>query len=128
MIGKNIAALRKKKGLTLSELAERSNISKSYLSNIERNINKNPSIHVIEKIARVLDVDVKSIIKGKVGENQAIEKEWLEFVVELKSAGIQIEELNEYKTILEFIKWLKQMEIDVEKNKAIKRGENGENK
>ena len=44
MIGKNIYWLRKEKGLTLSELAERANIAKSYLSNIERNINQNPSI------------------------------------------------------------------------------------
>ena len=43
MIGKNIAEIRKKRGYTLSELAELANISKSYLSNIERNINKNPS-------------------------------------------------------------------------------------
>lgn len=129
MIGENIASLRKKKGLTLSELAERSNISKSYLSNIERSINKNPSIHVVEKIARVLDVDVKKIIKGKSGEKPAIEKEWLELIVELKRSGIQIEELYEYKTLLEFIKWQKkQLEIDVDKNIVSIRGENGENK
>ena len=49
MIGKNIYLLRKEKGLTLSELAERANIAKSYLSNIERNINQNPSIQIVEK-------------------------------------------------------------------------------
>lgn len=32
-------SISKKKGLTLSELAERAGVSKSYLSNIERNIN-----------------------------------------------------------------------------------------
>ena len=54
MIGKNIYLLRKEKGLTLSELAERANIAKSYLSNMERNINQNPSIQIVEKIAQVL--------------------------------------------------------------------------
>lgn len=39
MLGKNIYQFRKKRGLTLSELAERAGVSKSYLSNIERNIN-----------------------------------------------------------------------------------------
>ena len=49
MIGKNIYWLRKEKGLTLSELAERANVAKSYLSNIERDINQNPSIQYSRK-------------------------------------------------------------------------------
>lgn len=129
MIGENIASLRKKKGLTLSELAERSNISKSYLSNIERSINKNPSIHVVEKIAQVLDVDVKNIIKGKAVEKPAIEKEWMDLIKELKRSGIRIEELSEYMPLLEFIKWRKnQLEINDPKNIVSVRGENEKNK
>lgn len=129
MIGENIASLRKKKGLTLSELAERSNISKSYLSNIERSINKNPSIHVVEKIAQVLDVDVKNIIKGKAVEKPAIEKEWMDLIKELKRSGIRIEELSEYKPLLEFIQWRKnQLEINDPKNIVSVRGENEKNK
>ena len=57
MIGKNIYKLRTQRGLTLSELAERAVISKSYLSNIERNLNANPSIYVLEQIAEALQVD-----------------------------------------------------------------------
>ena len=49
MIGKNIAEIRKRRGYTLSELAGLANISKSYLSNIERNINTNPSLQVMNK-------------------------------------------------------------------------------
>jgi len=129
MIGENIASLRKKKGLTLSELAERSNISKSYLSNIERNINKNPSVHVVEKIARVLNVDVKNIIRGKAGEKPAIEKEWLELIEELKRLGIRIDELDEYKPLLEFIKWRKnRLKAVGKENIATVRGENGKEK
>ena len=37
MIGKNILRIRKGRALSLTELAERANIAKSYLSNIERN-------------------------------------------------------------------------------------------
>ena len=58
MIGKNIVEIRKRRGYTLLELAELSNISKSYLSNMERNINKNPSLEVIQKIATVLQVNI----------------------------------------------------------------------
>ena len=65
MIGKNIVEIRKRRGYTLSELAELSNISKSYLSNIERNINKNPSLEVIQKIATVLQVNISILVELK---------------------------------------------------------------
>ena len=40
MIGENISTIRKNRGYTLSELAEQAHISKSYLSNIERNLKR----------------------------------------------------------------------------------------
>lgn len=105
MIGKNIYSLRKEKGITLSELAERANVAKSYLSNIERNINKNPSVHFVEKIAQVLRVDVKTIIDGEKPETEKIDKEWIELVTQIKKSGIKKEHIQEYKTLIEFIKW-----------------------
>jgi XRE family transcriptional regulator, master regulator for biofilm formation len=106
MIGTNIYQIRKKKGLTLSELAERSNVSKSYLSNIERNLNRNPSIDVVRKIAYVLDVDFKSLItpEDNNAESQT-DKELIDLVNELKESGI---DKKEYKTLIEFIKWQNQ--------------------
>jgi XRE family transcriptional regulator of biofilm formation len=111
MIGKNIQEIRKKKGLTLSELAERASISKSYLSNIERDINQNPSIHIIKKLATVLDVDLNALLKTDNNEEitQYIESEWLDFVNELKESGVEIDQLHEYKTLIEFIKWKKEL-------------------
>lgn len=107
MIGTNIYEIRKKRGFTLSELADRANISKSYLSNIERNLNQNPSIQVIEKIAMVLGVDLKTLLVsgGKPETQQLIEKEWLDFVNELKDSGIEKEQIQDYKTLIDFIKW-----------------------
>jgi XRE family transcriptional regulator, master regulator for biofilm formation len=108
MIGRNIYELRKKKGITLSELADRSKVSKSYLSNIERKLNRNPSIQVIEKIATVLEVDVKLLLSNQMErDNTHLEKEWVEFVVELKSLGINKERIHEYRELIEFIKWKK---------------------
>ncbi|MFD9627216.1 helix-turn-helix domain-containing protein [Peribacillus muralis] len=107
MIGKNIAELRKKRGYTLSELAEQANISKSYLSNIERNLNQNPSLQVMEKIAHVLNVDFVSLLK-KENTMEApyyLEKEWLEFVQELQRSGLKKEQLSQYKPLIEFIRW-----------------------
>ena len=105
MIGKNIYWLRKEKGLTLSELAERANVAKSYLSNIERNINQNPSINIVEKIAQVLNVDMKTLINGEMIETQTIETEWMDLINQLKKSGIKKEDIQEYKTLIEFIKW-----------------------
>ncbi|ENQ3106093.1 Transcriptional regulator, contains XRE-family HTH domain [Bacillus sp. 491mf] len=107
MIGRNIYQIRKKRGLTLSELAEKAGISKSYLSNIERSINQNPSIQVLEKIGLVLEADLNTLLEMNANTEtiQQIEKEWVDFVYELKKAGINKEKLGDYKILIDFIKW-----------------------
>ncbi|MEH7096679.1 helix-turn-helix domain-containing protein [Neobacillus vireti] len=105
MIGSNIYEIRRKRGFTLSELAQRAKISKSYLSNIERNINKNPSIEVLKKIALVLNVDLKTLLGSDDLEEPTLDSEWIDFVNELKESGIEKEKIKEYKALLEFIRW-----------------------
>jgi XRE family transcriptional regulator, master regulator for biofilm formation len=109
MIGKNIADIRKKRGYTLTELADLANISKSYLSNIERSINRNPSVEVMQKIATVLNVDLLTLLKPNLDLNihLDIEKEWIDFLIELKELGIKKDQIHQYKTVIEFIKWQK---------------------
>jgi XRE family transcriptional regulator, master regulator for biofilm formation len=107
MIGKNIQELRKKKGLSLSELAERANMSKSYLSNIERNVNQNPSIQILEKLAKVLDVDFRTLIHSD--SLEILDDEWVTFISELKQSGIEASQLEEYKILIEFINWQKSL-------------------
>ncbi|MFJ7728165.1 helix-turn-helix domain-containing protein [Neobacillus sp. NPDC097160] len=116
MIGKNIYEIRMQRGLTLSELAERANISKSYLSNIERNLNQNPSVHIIKKLALVLGVDLKALLKTEFNEetHQYLESEWVDFINELKESGVEKEQIQEFKTLIEFIKW-KNEQIGVKK-------------
>lgn len=107
MIGQNISSIRKQRGYTLSELSERTGISKSYLSNIERNLKQNPSIHVIEKIAEVLNVDLKLLLKitEDTGTNYQLDQEWMDFITELKQSGIAKERIHELKILIEFMKW-----------------------
>ncbi|MFA1820238.1 helix-turn-helix domain-containing protein [Virgibacillus oceani] len=105
MIGTNIKKIRKKKGITLSECAHRANISKSYLSNIERNLNQNPSIHVLEKIARVLEVDLRRLIDTEPSGGVLSDHEWIEFIKELKKSGVKKDQLQEFKKVIEFVKW-----------------------
>jgi XRE family transcriptional regulator, master regulator for biofilm formation len=105
------------KGLTLSELAKRANISKSYLSNIERNLNRNPSIELVMRIATVLDIDLESFLSPvKINEaQQEVDQDLIDFAAELKNTGIHKEQIKEYKTVFEFIKWKNQNSI-VEEN------------
>ncbi|WP_078576637.1 helix-turn-helix domain-containing protein [Salipaludibacillus agaradhaerens] len=107
MIGHNIIALRKRKGITLTELAERANISKSNLSNIERNINQNPSIKVLEKLASVLGEDLMTLlgIEADQDTDHVPEEDWVEFVMRIKKQGVTKEQLEEYNKVIEFIEW-----------------------
>ena len=110
MIGTKIFYFRKKRGLSLSELSGKARVSKSYLSNIERNLNQNPSIQILEKIAAVLKVDLKALIEidTKQVETLEISEEWIVFIQELESIGINKEQIKEYRTLIEFIKWQKE--------------------
>lgn len=64
MVGKQIKKYRLEQNLSLSELAKRADVSKSYLSAIERNIHTNPSIQYLGKIASVLAVPVERLLRG----------------------------------------------------------------
>ncbi|MFB6466843.1 helix-turn-helix domain-containing protein [Cytobacillus sp. Hz8] len=110
MIGNNIAEIRKRRGLSLSQLSRLTNISKSYLSNIERSINNNPSLEVIQKIAKVLKVDLITLLKTGTEKDRHlyIEKEWFDFVFELKQLGLDKDQIQQYKMLIEFIKWQKE--------------------
>jgi len=107
MIGRNIHHIRTKHGITLSELAEKAGISKSYLSSIERNLKQNPSIQVMEKIAEVLKVDLETLLQmeAELHKKYQLEQEWLDFVCDLKKTGIDKDELGDYKIVVEFVKW-----------------------
>ncbi|WP_053070266.1 helix-turn-helix domain-containing protein [Alkalihalobacillus pseudalcaliphilus] len=60
---KTIRGLRKNKGLTLEDLSVAAGVSKSYISYIERGVQKNPSIAVLIKIANVLDIEYVELIQ-----------------------------------------------------------------
>lgn len=59
-IGTNIAFFRRKKGLTQKQLADKVNLSPSFISHIENGIS-NPSNETLEKISNILDVSISNI-------------------------------------------------------------------
>ncbi|WP_078552718.1 helix-turn-helix domain-containing protein [Bacillus alkalicellulosilyticus] len=63
MNGGNLRELRKKKGMSLNDLSEHSGVSKSYISYIERGVQNNPSLTVLEKISKALDIELVRLIE-----------------------------------------------------------------
>lgn len=107
MLGSRIRQLRIKKNLTLSQLAERASISKSYLSYIERGVQKNPSIQILEKIAIILSVDVNKLLHGNSNKDDTkqIKNEWIDLVTEVEKTKISRAEIQELKLYFEYLKW-----------------------
>ncbi|EKN68973.1 transcriptional regulator [Schinkia azotoformans MEV2011] len=101
MIGKRIQTIRKEKGLSLSDLAAKAGIAKSYLSSIERDIQSNPSVQFLEKIAAVLDISVQSLINAGANED-SLDPEWIKLAQEAAESGVSKEQFREF---LEFTKW-----------------------
>jgi len=109
MIGERIQMLRKKKNLSLSELSEKAAVAKSYLSSIERGIQRNPSIQFLEKVGAVLGITVEEILHSEeVPDDSAknsLDAEWTRLIKEAMESGVSIEQFREF---LEFNKWKNQ--------------------
>lgn len=71
--GKLIEELRKKKGLTQSELAKAVGVSKQAVSNWERGT-RFPDVVLIEDLSRELGVSPTELIKGEIMENNSVDK------------------------------------------------------
>ena len=63
-IGETIATLRKEKGMTQNELAEKMNVTDKAVSKWERDLSC-PDINTISKLANILDVSVEELLKTK---------------------------------------------------------------
>lgn len=61
-VGKKVRAIRKQRGLSQEELAFRSGLHRTYISDIERG-DRNVSIKNIEKIARALGVKPSELLE-----------------------------------------------------------------
>lgn len=55
LVGRNVSRLRREKGLTQEEVAERSGFSQQYLSSLERG-RRNPTVITLFELAQALGV------------------------------------------------------------------------
>lgn len=68
-IGKMVQLLRRKKGLSQTELAEKTDLSVSYISHIETAV-KRASLESLVRIANALDVTVDQLLNGNQTSNR----------------------------------------------------------
>ncbi|WP_394237825.1 helix-turn-helix domain-containing protein [Niallia oryzisoli] len=101
MIGDRVKKLRQEKKISLSELALKAGVAKSYLSSLERNLQTNPSIQFLEKISAVLGVPVDSLILESPNKDE-LDSEWMKLVQEAMESGVSKEQFRDF---LEFSKW-----------------------
>ncbi|QUH20245.1 helix-turn-helix domain-containing protein [Alkaliphilus sp. B6464] len=75
MIGENLRKIRESKSLGVNQLSRMSGINASYISNLENNKRKNPSIETLQKIADALEVSVYDFFKDNINNKNVNKNE-----------------------------------------------------
>lgn len=113
MVGDRIKRLRQHKGYSITELAEMAGVSKSYLSYIERNLQNNPSLQFLVKIAAPLETSVEYIIGQSIDAKKAepgvdiLDEEWKSIIQKAINDGMSKDDFREYRDFLRFRHWKK---------------------
>lgn len=106
MLGDEIRRLRLRKGLSLTQFAERAEVAKSYLSNVERNIQTNPSVHILKRIAGALGVSFEVLLRTdrerEVPPMDELDPEWRDLLHNMIESGIPKREM---RVFLDFTRW-----------------------
>ncbi|MFS0822729.1 helix-turn-helix domain-containing protein [Bacillus sp. 1P02SD] len=114
MIGERIRLLRRKKRYSITELAKRAGVSKSYLSYIERDVQKNPSLQFITKIAETLDTSVEFLLgkeeKSTAYSDDMLDNEWTTLLQKAVDEGLSKEDFREFQNFVRFRNWQNQQE------------------
>ncbi|CAH0136148.1 HTH-type transcriptional regulator SinR [Peribacillus sp. Bi96] len=94
MIGYRVKMLREEKKMSISELSTKSGVAKSYISSLERNLQTNPTILVLEKFASILCITVDALLYEQV--DHSMDDEWKEIMKDIIGSGISKEEMREF--------------------------------
>jgi len=62
-IAENLKKLRAKKGLSLEKIARLADLSLNTIVKVENGVNTNPTIETLTKIAKAFEVDVDDLLK-----------------------------------------------------------------
>ncbi|MCP1092504.1 transcriptional regulator [Bacillaceae bacterium OS4b] len=80
--------------MSISELLIKSGVAKPYISSLERNLQTNPTILVLEKITNILCITVDALLDEQV--NYSMDDEWQEIMKNIMCSGISKEEMREF--------------------------------
>ncbi|MFF2450433.1 helix-turn-helix domain-containing protein [Neobacillus sp. NPDC058068] len=105
MIGERIKQLRENKGYSLTELARLANVSKSYLSQLERGLQSNPSMQFVKKVAIPLDVSIDYLLDDE-SVNYELDNEWKALIQSAIENGLKKEAFREYLNYVKFQAWM----------------------
>ncbi|MFI8493285.1 helix-turn-helix domain-containing protein [Peribacillus butanolivorans] len=100
MIGYRVKSFREKKKMSISELSTKSGVAKSYISSLERNLQTNPTILVLEKIASILCITVDALLHDQI--DHRMDDEWMEIMQDIMGSGISKEELREFIEVRQY--------------------------
>lgn len=95
----DIKGIRKKKGISIRELSKKTNISRSYLSELENNKKINPTLQSLLKIASALNVNVKDLFYTRLD----IEDLKKEMYRRIKKYGLESKEALEVSQLLDLV-------------------------
>lgn len=87
--------------MSMTELAEKAGVAKSYLSSLERSLQTNPSIQFLEKIASVLAIPMEALLFDEMKQD-TLDSEWTKIVKEAMKSGVSKQQFREF---IEFNKW-----------------------
>ncbi|CAM4111410.1 helix-turn-helix domain-containing protein [Paenibacillus alkaliterrae] len=109
MIGERIKSLREKKGYSITKLADLAGVSKSYLSYIERNMQNNPSLKVMAKIAAPLDSNIEYLLGEehlpKIYEDEILDDEWRSIIKKAVDEGMSKGDFQALKDLVRSNMW-----------------------
>lgn len=108
-LGTTLKDARKNIGLTLRQVEEMTNISNAYLSQLENDKIKNPSVNILSKLSSLYKVSLKNLLSNAnmIDKKDAqLEEVNLSFAqnIAFRSEGLTEEERKDVLRYLEFVK------------------------
>ena len=107
-MGKKIRELRKKAGLTLQELADKTGLYKSNLSDIENEKRFKPNVRTLEKMAKALNCEVGDFFGRSIDKEEEITRGLKELLNDERSMTL-------LKISDEEVEWMKSVRFSPDK-------------
>lgn len=98
-IGKRLRDYRKEKNITLADLADKTDLSIGYLSNLERDLSS-PTLDNVQKICEVLEISLVKLLEEGLTKNCIIRSNEREVIFE-QNEQIRYESINYGSNLLD---------------------------